>query len=236
MGADFYRQKLYNAERRAFRDFPRVDGRTLEDVKVRLDQMVHDSPAFTTACLKAGRVAVVPEVVCGGKSRTSWAMSSLWRLKITKNHRAVDWVLVHELAHLPTPSAFQAHGREFCALYLAMVEDLLGPEWAGRLRTELEVGKVPFERTAKYVRQLRGYFRLLANPDYESQDITVIMTNGARVYCRPRLEGDIVYLDRGYREGTPDSVPLDEVAYVTWQKVTDHRKWLDQEYGRSYWR
>jgi hypothetical protein len=219
--SDFYRSKLYRAERDTFQDLfeghPRVE-RTVEECQERADWLAANCKAWILACVKYGHKSYAPKVGAA-RGHTSWANSGRWDIKLTNDHRGRDWVLVHEMCHLPIPNSFQSHGREFCELYIAMTEELYGPHDAERLATHMDLQKCVRSRGPKYERQLRGYFRTLAKPDYESTDVCVVTTRGKRCYGTPRLEGDHVYLSRSYTDATPGSIPLDEVAYVTWVKV-----------------
>ncbi len=226
MARDQYRQKLYEAERAAFRFQPRVS-RTIEDCAARIEEVQRTSHAFRTACSDYQLTrSITVEAARGG---TSWANSGLWRIQVSNWHRGNDWVLLHEMAHLPTHCAFQAHGREFCSLYLKMAREAYGAEPADRLRDEMKARGVPFMRTLEYERQLRGYFRQVAKPDYGATNICVVTTSGRSIFVygdRPRLEGDTVYLGspRSRTMATPDSIDIGEVAYLTWSSPKRVRK------------
>ncbi len=215
---DQYRQKLYEAERAAFRWQPRVN-RTIEDCAARINEIARTSNAWRTACTtyQLGRdITVDPS-----HGKTSWADSGRWRIQVSNWHLGCDWVLIHELAHLPTKDAFPAHGREFCSLYLRMIREQYGAKAHETLMREMLERGVPFYRTGQFVEQLRKSFKRLARSEGASS-IWIVTTSGREVYCyaddKPKLVDDVIYLGgEWHMAATPDSLNLDEVAYLTWK-------------------
>jgi len=55
------------------------------------------------------------------------------------------WVMLHELAHVVTPKNGAAHGREYCANYLLLVQHYLGRDVAKLLRHEFQRGRVQYK-------------------------------------------------------------------------------------------
>lgn len=71
----------------------------------------------------------------GRGRRRACAMFDRMTIKLPKWARK-DWVIAHEIAHLPFTGTdgHSAHGEDFCALYLKLIEMIMG----GEVRHSLE--------------------------------------------------------------------------------------------------
>jgi hypothetical protein len=225
---DFYRQRMYQAERLAFADQPLVQ-RSHERAIERVREITRTCAPWREA---AGPVAVdKPLEITIARGAGSWASSSEWRLSLSRSHVCQDWVLLHELAHLPIPDTFPAHGREFALLYINVVADVYHPDIAAKLKEALVAKGVPVSRDAAYVSYLRRNITRACSQSELFKEIYVITTRGQYVYCTNKtadFEGDILYTKGRVVQhpsgaaATPSSLTLDEIAYFTAIKKTKH--------------
>src|SRR5580693_2529892 len=109
MQRDVYRQKLYDAERKAFRAMKDDRTRTLDDCRARIYELARTLQAWRAAAGSRADQLINVERASGG---TSWANSGGWRIQVARGHTGCDWVLIHEMAHLPTHNSFHCHGTE----------------------------------------------------------------------------------------------------------------------------
>ena len=148
---DYQRQKLYNAERHAFR-FDRGGTVILKACELLVEE-VEDSDLWADLC----RVSeVVPRKVRvkDGRGRRSACASYLSMSISLPRWSRKDWIVLHELAHLATagPMTYQArinypedimswqevragHGPEFAGIYLELVGGFKSPADKARLRS-----------------------------------------------------------------------------------------------------
>jgi putative metallohydrolase (TIGR04338 family) len=68
-------------------------------------------------------------------------------------HHFNRWVVLHEMAHAAQPLGTAWHGREFCSIYLKLVERWIGKDEARALRVAMVKHKVKHRATRSSVRQ-----------------------------------------------------------------------------------
>jgi putative metallohydrolase (TIGR04338 family) len=56
------------------------------------------------------------------------------------------WILCHEIAHVVTPNKHAAHGREWAANYLVILQHMMGKEVADELRRQFRAHKVKYTK------------------------------------------------------------------------------------------
>lgn len=168
---DVQRQKVYESEWAAFgkpirHDGPLPDGAYVAKARRCLTEreaqkIVDRNVAWLRSKgyrLRAGKTGVpVVEVTNRGRNATAQMRTGRLRLQVEWPHHVV---LLHEIAHFVTAVPGwerdghdgAAHGREFCAAFLALVQHDLGVEAAKRLRQEMKVRRCRY--TAKRTRQI----------------------------------------------------------------------------------
>lgn len=220
MSRDVYRSKVYRAERVAFADQPLVK-RSHERAAARLHEVCETNAAWRAA---AGERADRPVTVNFATGHTSWARSMDWTIALSRGHVCQDWVILHELAHLPTPNAFPAHGREFTSLYIAIVRDEYGDQIADRLTIALVEAGCPVRRDPGYVTYLRRNLTLVSSGRDRFKEANVLTTSGRYVWLRSgwTFVEDVLIVGAASEAATPESLHLDEIAYLTAIKKTKH--------------
>lgn len=143
---DMQREKLYRAERAAF-DERRDDDLTLVECRVLIAR------AFEWA----RRVGLTPDNRCldfriadgrGCRNASAgWGGRSVggWRITLPRWGRTPS-VALHEAAHCLQPAGSAWHGWQFAAIFLALVEEFMGPSHAANLQAHFTAGRVRFRR------------------------------------------------------------------------------------------
>jgi putative metallohydrolase (TIGR04338 family) len=138
---DTYRQRVYDAEDAAFRDYG-VDLPELRDVRTYVAR-VREHPDVQASYARARRAVAVRDGRgrrrAGGSPERGISMPC-WSRK--------RWVVLHELAHVfADPPQQQAwHGEDFVATYVDLVDTMLGEDAARRLVEELNARNVPWTK------------------------------------------------------------------------------------------
>lgn len=135
---DNRRQKLYDAERAA-----KMDARpmTLWECEVYAKNAL--AWAVKAGLNLSSRNAVVG-VVPGNRTRaTCLRVCGGWRITLPP-WAQTRWVVLHEVAHCLPPKESAAHGWEFAAGYLKLVEHFLGAESAKRLKAQFKAERVRY--------------------------------------------------------------------------------------------
>lgn len=166
---DTQRQRLYDAERRAFGNWPLVrHGKTLKDHKA-VEAYVAKVVSRATIQRRYGSwLNRSPIGVKAGRAGSTWSRGGRFWIKMAPNHR-IEWIVLHELAHLIQHRVYPnglggmsvaGHGPEFCSIYLDLVRYCLGKAAHAALKAEFVAGKVK-HRLTKAHEPNRG---LLAGP------------------------------------------------------------------------
>lgn len=58
----------------------------------------------------------------------------------------INWVVVHEIAHVLTPMEYAGHGREFCRTYLHLVKLFFGEETQNKLKAAMKKHKCKYSK------------------------------------------------------------------------------------------
>lgn len=132
---DAQRARVYNAEDEVWGRATERRLDTMERVRAFV-RRVESTTLWRELSSGVGRNQWV-NVQDGRGSSRSRAIPEEWTIRIVKQHRN-RLVVLHELAHLVTPSRFAAHGPEFTAHYLGLVRRFLGSRTSQRLRHALE--------------------------------------------------------------------------------------------------
>ena len=97
--------------------------------------------------MRYGRSADGIKVLDGrGRRRANGSTRGFIKLPIWTRS---DMHILHEIAHVVTSPRVAAHGREFCANYLALVRQFMGREEAIELKTCFKKHRVKYTRPAK---------------------------------------------------------------------------------------
>lgn len=138
---DSQRQRVYDAERRAF----------ALDTGLILD--IHELRAWVAEVVASEwwhkRYPHIKEIIVGdGRGRRSacgflrfW--DSRGQIKMPRRFR-FKWLTLHEIAHVITPDHHSFHGVEFVRNLLLLIERFLGQGNAELLREEMMAGRVKF--------------------------------------------------------------------------------------------
>lgn len=126
-GRDSQRQKLYDAERLA-----KLDDRpmTLWECEVYAKNVM--AWAVSAGLNQTGRRSAVT-VRAGNRTRATCRWTGTWLLTFPK-WAQTRWVVIHECCHGLAPRDTAAHGWQFAAAYLRVVEQFLGVDSAKRLK------------------------------------------------------------------------------------------------------
>jgi hypothetical protein len=218
MSRDVYRSRVYRAERKVFASQPLVS-RSHERVAERVGEICAGNQAWRAAAGERKNREVLVGFTNGS---FSYAESHAWRVTVAGSHVCQDWVLLHELAHLPVSNAFPAHGREFCETYIAVVRAEYGDEIATQLKHQLVEAGCPVERDEAYVAYLRRNLSTVARNRSNYKDVFIITRAGSYHWCEAGMIFDQdLLLPKGMpaqREGQPAAVvgfALDDIAYLT---------------------
>jgi hypothetical protein len=139
---DAQRQRLYDAERRAFGNPTDLDG-SFERAQAFIDEIQSSSWWREHARLDVPKLVVDRSYRGRSVSRAGGTMVEAYGadglesrhglVHLTPSHRHVRWVVVHELMHWAQPKGTAWHGVEFCSLYLSATRRFLGREAAEAL-------------------------------------------------------------------------------------------------------
>lgn len=142
---DSQRRKLYTAENAAFKNFKSRDVSTHSKYVARLDAILNSKWLRERYPNTPRKVTV--EVVPQRRGASAWSYT------IETGPKAmVEWILVHELAHIvhkhshPDGSKQPGHGREYAEVYVRLVRRFLGADAYKRLREEFRRHKVKVGR------------------------------------------------------------------------------------------
>lgn len=142
---DSQRTRLYAAERAAFEPTvhhaPITVHGGVEDVQRWLDEKVLGTRWFRSRW-GAKNVRIVAGKGCHARYQGNITLAR-WGY--------TPWTVLHELAHvLASPSSVAAHGKQFAAVYLFLVQQTLGDEAAKLLRAEFVARRVK-HRDSSYI-------------------------------------------------------------------------------------
>jgi hypothetical protein len=130
---DSVRAKLYRAEWTIRNDSPRLP--TSEDVERFIEKVLTSAYVQT----RWGRVAVqYRQTRGGGGNYNSWAKL------IQTGKDTTEYVILHEIAHALTPNRYAAHGPEFAAVLLTLVDRFGRPGDGRTLRAAFAAGHVKY--------------------------------------------------------------------------------------------
>lgn len=156
---DSQRQKLYDAERRAFAFGGGMLYHRIQDCQAMVDTICKSR--FWKSLLRRNgkhwlideRIHCVP-VKRGGHTAT-WDRGDLF-IHLPRSS-FVKWIVLHELAHGATPDKAPSHGPEFARTYLQLVKRFMGQRSYKRLLAEFRTGKIRrSRRTTKKSRFVKG--------------------------------------------------------------------------------
>ena len=136
---DSQRQKVYDAERRAFPQMFRRQLPADHDQMQAVIDAITQSAFWRKLCARSRRIPRKVELV-RAKQRNAWANS--YSISIPIRMRSVP-LLLHELAHAAAPVA-ASHHWVFCAIYLELVRHYMGNDWAKKLRAEFKAERVRY--------------------------------------------------------------------------------------------
>lgn len=174
---DSQRQKVYDAERAAFAlqtVADATDGWTigsLEQAQAYIDEV----------CERNGFAKV--RVTTNNGDRWAWANRGLRTISLPSGTHGrwawTRWVLIHELSHIvATGYPFAAHGLEYCAVYLVLVEKELGEEAAQRLSQSFDKHGVKYRYDAKHQKKVKADFNWRIKRPAEYHTIRVVLKDG----------------------------------------------------------
>lgn len=150
---DSQRSKVYAAEKAAFKDFDNERFETVKDIE-RFVRHVWSSKRVQSEWPQAvdGK-SNLPDVSDGRGRRKPCAVGS-FEIRIPR-HGRVDWILVHELAHIihSRRTAWRreeaSHGWQYCAIYLRLTLFILGREKHDALKASFKAHRVKYKEPVK---------------------------------------------------------------------------------------
>lgn len=130
---DFQRSRVYKSEYRLHFETDQPIFKTLEECQFFLDQVLPVLVDFQVPKIKLN----------DGRGRRRAFYSPLFcEISLPRWARRPS-VILHELAHaIPTDEPW--HGVTFCSVYLMLVREVMGPDYAEILETEFIKNKVKF--------------------------------------------------------------------------------------------
>jgi putative metallohydrolase (TIGR04338 family) len=145
---DSQRSRMYAAEWECF-GWPKMEFKNMAELEEYLWEVLsnrHVQNKFETAReLVDGTIPL--KISNGAGARRAWARKNpelFWvsfpRLSRTKH------IVIHEVAHLLTPSGVPAHGREFCRNYLYLVKIMLGADKEKQLKAGMKKHKCKYSK------------------------------------------------------------------------------------------
>jgi putative metallohydrolase (TIGR04338 family) len=167
---DSQKTRLYTAEQKVFgnpeKNYALEERLTLAACQAYVDRLYQD-PWFretfrTRRTLASGKPPAVLDGRGASIARGNWA-----RLKLPRWARN-ETTILHEVAHAVKPAGIweAAHGREYAARYLLLVQHYLGRETAQRLRQSFRLHRVKYtpkrQMTPEALERLRARGRALA--------------------------------------------------------------------------
>lgn len=189
---DSQRQKVYDAERLAFAARPPASA--MDDWAI--PTLAAAQAYINEVCERQGFAPVM--VVTNNGDRWAFAQRATRKITLPGGSRGSwawsKWILIHELAHISTPSGFQAHGLEYCAEYLRLVQAELGDEAYNSLKHWFTKGGVKFEYDAKHQKKVQADFNWrVKRPGWakgEYTTIRVVLKTGESYYVASYSRGD----------------------------------------------
>lgn len=136
MPRDFQRQRVYDSEN-VFWGGPVM---TLSECQEYVDSITRSAWWRHRGGLR--RVYVIH----GTKNGRAWA--SYDKIKTSPDSRK-KWAMLHELAHILTPSEVAAHGPEYCANYVAIVRQFMSKSDGDKLRHSFREHRVKVRGAAR---------------------------------------------------------------------------------------
>ncbi len=160
---DSQRQKVYDAETRAFGGWLRSESMSVRESQAFVDRVLatkwienqEDWAGVLATIRRRGGVEIVPSHGGGNASfepreigdGSGYGYIRIHRPSIALGVKARQKdVILHELAHLIAPRSAAAHGWQFCDIELRLVRHFLGKEAHDRLKAEFKAGKVRFTK------------------------------------------------------------------------------------------
>lgn len=143
---DGQRTKLYEAENRVFSGWRnKVDLTQTVQCEVWLGRVLRSERAKNAVLNAGGRWP--SKVTVKSQAYGAHAKPYFQEISVSPGMRK-EWTLLHELAHICTRAAtidVAGHGREYAAIYVALVGAVLGQSWAKRLKAEFKAKRVKFK-------------------------------------------------------------------------------------------
>jgi len=143
---DGQQRKLYTAESRVFDGWRnKTDLTQTTQCEVWIGRVLKSERARKAVVAAGGRWPA--RVTIKSQGRGAHAKPHYQEISIAPNMRK-EWVLLHELAHVCTKDVgleVAGHGREYAAIYVALVGAVLGKSWADRLKREFRTSGVKFK-------------------------------------------------------------------------------------------
>lgn len=215
---DTQRQKLYNAERKAFgEDFTRILGDGSMAAVEEFVRRVESSETWLLLLAKSNRKPINGGLQLKDGRRNRSASANAGELTLPRWARTAP-VILHEMAHSATPGA--QHNWPFAAAFLALVGRFLGAEVRDKLKAAFKAGKVrytpPRKMSPEHFAKLRAQgFKLAAArtaPKPELGELTVdLIKEGTVLFQVIREKSDLPF---GVRRKVVKAVP----RTVAWSK------------------
>lgn len=204
---DSQRQRIYNAEWscEALTKQPSFD-----DIQV--------AQAFVRELLEDERVVVRRKA-----SGHSGAFARAREIAMPASGPLKTWILVHEAAHVATPSVFPGHGREYATKYLELVEDVFGADVQRALRRAFDdhgVTHGPRDEN-EFAQKTRRAIRWHRKHETDTYAV-IVLKSGRTIYShtRPNLVGDrAVQTSTAHASGLPEIIDFDDIAYISYRKA-----------------
>lgn len=173
---DTQRQKLYDAERKAFgEDFKRILGDGSMGAVEEFVRRVESSQTWQQLLARSGVRPLSNGLLLKDGRRNRRASANRWQVTLPRWARTAP-VILHEMAHSATPDDV-GHNWPFAAAYLVLVGRFIGAEARDKLRAAFKAAKVrhtpPRKMSPEHLAKLRAQgFKLAAARQAPKPELT----------------------------------------------------------------